>query len=51
MLKYQKTIITKKIKISISSANKKDDLQNNKNNTPNRFFLNFGNQGIVLKKE
>ena len=37
----KKLLLRKKIKISISSANKKDDLQNNKNNTPNRFFFKF----------
>ena len=37
----KKILLKKKIKISISSANKKDDLQNNKNNIPNNFFFKF----------
>ncbi len=37
----KKILLRKKIKISIRSSNKKDDLQNNKNNTPNRFFFKF----------
>ena len=37
----KKILLKKKIKISISSANKKDDLQNNKNNIPNKFFFKF----------
>ena len=37
----KKILLRKKIKISIKSSNKKDDLQNNKNNTPNRFFFKF----------
>jgi len=37
----KKLLLQKKIKISISSANKKDDLQNNRNNIPNKFFFKF----------
>ena len=37
----RKILLKKKIKISISSSNKKDDLQNNRNNIPNKFFLKF----------
>ncbi len=37
----RKILLQKKIKISISSSNKKDDLQNNKNNIPNKFFFKF----------
>ena len=37
----KKILLRKKVKISISSANKKDDLQNNKNNIPNNFFFKF----------
>ena len=37
----RKILLKKKIRISISSSNKKDDLQNNRNNIPNKFFLKF----------
>ena len=37
----KKILLKKKIRISISSSNKKDDLQNNRNNIPNKFFLKF----------
>ena len=37
----RKILLRKKIRISISSSNKKDDLQNNKNNIPNKFFLKY----------
>ena len=37
----RKILLRKKIRISISSSNKKDDLQNNRNNIPNKFFLKF----------
>ena len=37
----RKILLKKKIRISISSSNKKDDLQNNKNNIPNKFFLKY----------
>ena len=37
----RKILLKKKIRISISSSKKKDDLQNNRNNIPNKFFLKF----------
>ena len=37
----KKILLRKKIKISISSSNKIDNLQNNKNNIPNKFFFKF----------
>ena len=37
----QKILLVRNIKIKIMPAKKKDDLQNNMNNVPNRFFLKF----------
>ena len=37
----QKILLERNIKIKIMPAKKKDDLQNNINNVPNRFFLKF----------
>ena len=36
----QKILIERNISVKIKPSNKKDDLQNNKNNPPNGFFLN-----------
>ena len=37
----QKILLMRNIKIKIKPAKNKDDLQNNMNNAPNRFFLKF----------
>lgn len=37
----QKILLMRDIKVKIKPAKKKDDLQNNKNNVSNRFFLKF----------
>jgi len=46
----RKILLRKKIKISISSSNKKDDLQNNKNNIPNKFFFKFWKPKYSIEK-
>ena len=37
----QKILLTRNMKIKIRPAKEKDDLQNNMNNVPNKFFLKF----------
>lgn len=37
----QKLLLQRNIKVKISQSKKNDQLQNNKNNIPNKFFFNF----------
>ena len=46
----QKLFLMRNIKIKIKPAKKKDDLQNNKNNIPNKFFLKFWKPKYKIEK-